>query len=515
MLCTMWAGSIGGICNTECYSALTFKGRDYSWFISDPRQFTNITGAIAMKTLPQVRATPEQLPIISSNRPGAEVIRGAAGSGKTSTALLRLRSLFYMFQQRRLRQGESTPVRILVLTFNRTLAGYIESLAETQLDGSDGYELQITTFGKWARNAIPAININERAASDGLWSLIQASSIKALTPQYLLKEVDYILGRFDPGELEAYTMAERTGRGAQPRVDRASKRKILDEIVYPYQRWLSDSGLTDWNGLAVKMANTVGSLNYDVVVVDESQDFSANQLRAIRRHLADVHAITFVIDTVQRIYARGFTWVEAGFTVRPERFHTLAANHRNTRQIAAFAMGILNGIAVEVDGALPNLEGAVRNGPAPTVLRGLYGRQLAWAIEFIRTRVDLSEESVAFLAPQATWFAYTIDQLCAHALPFVDVTRESVWPEGIANIALCTFHSAKGLEFDHVFILGLSNQNTIAGDGEADDEVLVQRRLLAVAVARARQTVTIGYKPGEESHLVGYFDSSSYVPVDL
>src|SRR3569832_878960 len=49
-----------------------------------------------MKTLPLVRPTAEQLPLIGQNRLGVEVIRGAAGSGKTSTAILRLRSRYLL-----------------------------------------------------------------------------------------------------------------------------------------------------------------------------------------------------------------------------------------------------------------------------------------------------------------------------------------------------------------------------------------------------------------------------------
>src|SRR5436305_3688058 len=122
------------------------------------------------------------------------------------------------------------------------------------------------------------------------------------------------------------------------------------------------------------MARDVDPIGYQVVIVDESQDFSANQLRAIKHPLAADHSITFVIDTVQRIYARGFTWVEAGYDVRPERVHVLRANYRNTVEIATFAAGILSGIGIEGDGALPNLDGAVSRGPIPTVLRGRYAR---------------------------------------------------------------------------------------------------------------------------------------------
>lgn len=43
-----------------------------------------------MKTLPPVTPTPEQLAIISNPIAGGQLIRGAAGSGKTTTALLML-----------------------------------------------------------------------------------------------------------------------------------------------------------------------------------------------------------------------------------------------------------------------------------------------------------------------------------------------------------------------------------------------------------------------------------------
>ena len=147
------------------------------------------------------------------------------------------------------------------------------------------------------------------------------------------------------------------------------------------------------------MACSHAHQQYDVVIVDESQDFSANQLRAIRHHLAADHAVTFVTDTVQRIYARGYTWTEVGFTVRPERSHVLRTNHRNTRQIASFAASILSDIGVEGDGALPNLQAAYSNGDLPIVLRGLYRRQAAWTVRYIQKHIDLKQESVAFLKP--------------------------------------------------------------------------------------------------------------------
>lgn len=46
-----------------------------------------------MRILPAVPPTAEQLAILADTKPGYMLIRGAAGSGKTTTALLRLRQL--------------------------------------------------------------------------------------------------------------------------------------------------------------------------------------------------------------------------------------------------------------------------------------------------------------------------------------------------------------------------------------------------------------------------------------
>ena len=59
-------------------------------------------------------------------------------------------------------------------------------------------------------------------------------------------------------------------------------------------------------------------------------------------------------------------------------------------------------------------------------------------------------------------------------------------------VTLMTIHSAKGLEFDHVFIIGLEeglfpHMNSL----NSSDEIEEERRLCYVAVTRARKTLTL------------------------
>jgi DNA helicase IV len=76
-----------------------------------------------MKALINVKPSAEQLALFSRTSPGVEVIRGAAGSGKTTTALLKLRSVVAFYLNRTLRLTKPKAVNVLVLTYNRTLTG--------------------------------------------------------------------------------------------------------------------------------------------------------------------------------------------------------------------------------------------------------------------------------------------------------------------------------------------------------------------------------------------------------
>jgi superfamily I DNA/RNA helicase len=329
-----------------------------------------------VKTLGNITPTPEQALVIDDDSPGFWLIRGAAGSGKTTTALLRLKFLVRYWRDRREDLGLSGPVRVLVLTFNRTLHGYIDELARQQIQAGPEVDLEVSTFSAWAQGLLGRVILDREPRNAKLRSL--AGQDFSWSPEFLLGEVDYVLGRWLPEDRRQYLTAERTGRGAAPRVDRPLRERLLDQIVEPYTAWKTDSGVVDWSDLAVQLVARKVAAPYDVVVVDETQDFSANQIRAVVNHVADEFVCTFVRDTTQRIYPNFFVWRDVGveFGAQGRRSRRLLRNYRNTRQIAEFARPLVEGVEAVEDEALPDFTSCVGEGPKPHVLRGRYSLQL-------------------------------------------------------------------------------------------------------------------------------------------
>ena len=66
-----------------------------------------------------------------------------------------------------------------------------------------------------------------------------------------------------------------------------------------------------------------------------------------------------------------------------------------------------------------------------------------------------------------------------------------------------------------MLIPGLSREVTRHGDEDGDGTLDSLRRLLAMGIGRARRTVMLGYKPGEESTLVELLDPETYDLVEV
>lgn len=456
-----------------------------------------------MKVLRRLPPTPEQISIVRRIQRGVSLIRGSAGSGKTSTALTALRATTGTAVNH-LRNSGQLPANVLVLTYYNSLKGYISAVAEAELaDYADEVRLYVMTFDKWAFGTLGFNGVDIASAEARLRALAHPFPRDT---DFILDEVNYILGRFVPGELDQYLTRPRAGRGASPAMPQAMRQRLLDEVVRPYLAWKGATGISDFTDVALAMASVAPATRYDVVVVDEAQDLSTIQLRAIKVHAADDAAITVVTDTAQRIYPRGVVWSETGMAIAPNRSFRLTQNYRNTRQIAAVALSIADGLVMDDDGSLPDPELCTRDGAKPLLLVGNYPAQVAHVLALLGN-IDLENETVGFLHLKGGgWFRYLRETLDASGYAYCELQGAANWPEGGANIGLCTLHSAKGLEFDHVFMLGLAQEHVTHGDEAEDDRLANVKRLLAMGASRARISLVLGAKSGEQLKILDGLD---------
>ena len=75
-------------------------------------------------------------------------------------------------------------------------------------------------------------------------------------------------------------------------------------------------------------------------------------------------------------------------------------------------------------------------------------------------------------------------------------------------LTLATAHATKGLEFDHVAVIGMSegrfpSPRSLAEGGDPTRALEEERRLAYVAWTRARRTLTLVYEPGSPSRFLG------------
>lgn len=474
-----------------------------------------------MKYLKKVDPTPEQVKIIEGPVYGITLVRGAAGSGKTTSAALRLRKVIAGVAADRERTGDGSPIRVLVLTFNRTLKGYVERLARAEAKAAKvEVDLTVDTFAGWASSIIGASDVIDFSTRTDVlgayWSKYQTPAINA---SFVAEEVDYVLGRFGRNGLDQYLVKERVGRGS-PTLPRATRQAIIDHVIEPYFDYLDDNDLVDWNDLADGALALGESPHYDIIVADEVQDFSAQQIRAILARAKKKSSITFVIDAAQALYPRGVDWSEVGVAIGQTHRYRLEVNYRNTVQIARFVQPLLSGLKLSADGTLPDWKNC-RNkeiGRTPELLVGKFSQQMDYAIEYIQSsgEVDLAEDTVGFLLLRGGGvLSYTKNALKAAKIKACNLWRQKTWPPGDENVAYTTLHSAKGLEFDHVFILGFNDEWLSHGKNADDDDYQQLRRLLAMAITRAKKTVFIGYKPGQRSDLLDFFDPATYIETKL
>lgn len=273
--------------------------------------------------------------------------------------------------------------------------------------------------------------------------------------------------------------------------DESSSLFFVDELPVRWMTWMRTEKGRKW----------VGRIRY--IVVDEFQDINAIQWRLLEtmRHIGA--RMIIVGDDAQNIY----TWrgSSTGFLLDFHRLipgvsdYQLRQNYRSTDAIVAVANRVMRGIPT-----LPWKEHMVANtmgGVKPDVL--FFWRTDDEYIWIAKKVFDIRSKNpgatIAVLARNNMDLYKAEEVLIQNGVKtrFLVMERQDGGEEagGHGLVDLATFHGSKGLEWDHTFLISLSDDTLPSRKGAAD--IIGERRLFYVAVTRARKRMVFTYHGNE------------------
>ena len=449
------------------------------------------------KRLPEITSLldPEQFELITRPSAGFLLIRGVAGSGKTTVALHRIAYLAYDDPQ-------IDSARTLVLMFSRGLQRYVEHVLP-----SLGLEkVAIQTYSQWAFHLrcrhFPEL---PRATREDTPARIQAMKLHPALLSALEEEVaeepgeadgeqarddwmNLLVNRhrlhkhfadsgFSRGDVEDFVDLNRE-RQAELSDFLAGRELEEDEPAPQVELDPEDDPLLlrAWQLRVGPLRRGQRPLRFRHVTVDEVQDFSPLEIQLLLGCLDDERSITLSGDTQQHVTRSGGFDSWSDFLDRVgvpgSAVETLRIPYRCTREIVDFSLALLGDLREDED-----LAEAPRSGPPVELFRftdrGSCVAFLAEALEDLRLREPLA--SVVLLTPSES-----ISEDYARGFEQTDLVVERVVDYSFSfqpGIEIADVAQTKGLEFDYVVLLDVDPLSY------PDDSF--NRRLLHVGATRA------------------------------
>ena len=443
---------------------------------------------------------PEQDRLVRLDSRGHLLIRGVAGSGKTTVALYRAKYLSENYLDM------FTANKILVLTYNRTLVAFMrEQARELGLEG-----VEILSFHQWAGNYLnrQGISINKvlnsgdeerrailKKACNEVRRRFPNRPILNWNPFFFEKEIAWMKGSRIL-DIETYLDAERQGRRGRLN---AEDRKAMFAVFEQYKLQMMQKQWFDYEDFALVALRALEEDDsfqyYTHIVVDEAQDLSQAELSVITKLVdSQTNSITLLTDAAQKIYDNGFTWKGVGINIQG-RSHILNKNFRTTVEIAEAAYTLLEKdtdfVQNSEDYVKPEQINKDQHGCYPIYRRFSSLEEgtdhVVEEIKRLREQTDCKLSEMVVLHRRRGDLSAIQQRLNHHQIPNYILTAQR-WNHETEEVKLCTMHSIKGLEARVVFILGLDEGNLPNVPPNSDIEAITQeRKLLYVGMTRAKE----------------------------
>jgi superfamily I DNA/RNA helicase/mRNA-degrading endonuclease RelE of RelBE toxin-antitoxin system len=464
-----------------------------------------------------LRLDPDQEKLVDWALKGPSLIKGGPGTGKSTVALYRVRALLEHARG----QGQ-TETRVLFTTYTNALMRASQQLLR-QLLGPDGARASVRTADKLARDIVDrrggrlgtiASDAQLRTLLDEVRAgftppganafdiKVRRAALEKLRTDFLLDEFAWVIEGRGLRTLEEYTAADRGGRGVPLR---EKGRAGVWALYQAYLDRLSREGLVTWGQVRLKALDLVRketwAERYDAVLIDEAQDLTPTALALLVELCRSPEGVYLTADASQSLYARGFRWEHVHKRLQFKgRTAILRRNYRTTREIATAAAAFL-----AADGGAGDAECLVQecafNGDLP-ILRAFDGDEQALKIaaSFIRQmsrHLRLKPQSAAVLVPSLNAGEKAARGLSRLGLPALFMSGRDLDLDADA-VKVLTLHSAKGLEFPTVVLLGLEagvlpRLADEMDEDDRDEEARGARRLVFVGMTRAMRGLLVLY----------------------
>lgn len=428
------------------------------------------------KHLPDIAALidPEQFDLITRPESGLVVVRGIAGSGKTTVALHRIAWLAFQDPQRFCSE------QMVVVVWGRAMRDYISKVLPAL--GVEG--VPVLTWRDWSREMVrrhlpslprdraedtpevvsrlklhPAMlallrqHVEANPHTPDGAGVIEDFLSLFLRPDQLWESLNHLApGAFSRGELErawAWLSRQRAGLSDWLEGNREERAELDSEDDALLLRL--------WQLRVGKLrARSRRPLAYSHMVIDEVQDLSPLEVSVLLDTLDEHHSATLAGDTQQHIIeASGFgSWSDlfGHLGKRSTEVSTLRVSYRSTHPITEFALQVLGPLREDDTPPLTARAGA------PVELfrftdHGSCVAFLAEALHELMRREPLA--SVAIITPDEA-----LSDIYAQGLSLAEVPglRRVIGQEfGFKpGIEVTEVTEVKGLEFDYVVLIEAS-----------------------------------------------------------
>lgn len=482
----------------------------------------------------------EQRKIIENKPNGHMLVRGVAGSGKTTVAVHKIPFLLKHY----------TPAdedKVLVVTFNKSLTNYVKYIYEEISKYTNENQIEFDIYNTNVQEKLDIktidsiiykyfmkyknhnkLNLEIASKEEQHKSLLNAivkisekykdvTVINVKNMNFIREEIMWIKA-CSYMDIEAYQNIDRIGRtshnhnnGESPQKLRKNSkvREAIFETMILYNELLRKNNVIDFQDMALIALNETTipfNQKYTHIIMDETQDLTRVQLEFIKKLYLNksYSCFLFVADTAQSIYSqswlvRGRSFASIGFDMKGKS-NSLSKNYRTTTQIAQAAYSLINNdpnIIEDDNFVKPSL--IDRQGVYP-IYRGFKNKEseASFIINLIKNKMknDYSYKDIAIITKIRNQLDEIKIYLDKENIPFKELVSNEEMDFKDDSIKLLTIHSIKGLEFKVVIISGLNNRciplKSVTNDFE-DNEMIESRdrRLLYVGMTRATEQLIL------------------------